>query len=451
MKQQMAGAKRISRRNLLQASAATASVVVAAHVEPAFRRSPSHRSAQAKASDGPELSFALSIDDAQALRPLLDEYTRRTGVRIRTLPFSNATLFTNLSIALLQGTAAYDIVSMDDMWLPALAGSQSLVDLTDAGADADMPIDSDFIPALLNIGTPIPEQGARALPWRGDLQVFGWRSDVLTSLGLRPPETWHETLHTATEIRRAMGDSGLHGFCLSAASGVPAARGFLPVLRGFGIDVLDPTTNEPLLGSEEALRAIDLYVALAGLAPAGIDRMGAPEIEHSLSTGSSAMAADIWHGQLSQLMNPALSGAAGLVEVGRQPAEPGIRRGVVAGCWLLGVPSGGPNVERAVDLVMWLTRARRQKELLLTANVLPTRASVYLDPEAIAFAPYLPSIVNAARSASPRPRTPYYAEIEEILGQYVASAIAGTIQSDLAMVLASAEIRTLLIAQGVLD
>ena len=79
------------------------------------------------------------------------------------------------------------------------------------------------------------ETRLRALPWLGNVQVFAWRSDLV----MARPNTWDEVVTTAQQIRSDHPET--YGYAIRGAAGNPATTSYLPIIRGFGKDVLSPT------------------------------------------------------------------------------------------------------------------------------------------------------------------------------------------------------------------
>jgi multiple sugar transport system substrate-binding protein len=163
------------------------------------------------------------------------------------------------------------------------------------------------------------------------------------------------------------------------------------------------------------------------------------------------MSGDIWPDQLLQAFDPKVSKVVGKIEVGAEPAQTGVKPADMTGNWLLGIPEGAKNADAALDFILWFTAAEQQKRLLMDNSIPATRLSVMQDPEAVEKFPFLPGLLNAAKQALPRPRTPYYSSLEEIYGRWVSEAIAGQTSGEDAMKNANKEMRDLLVREGVLS
>ena len=445
------GVKKVNRRQLLKTSAAAGAATAALKIAPAEAAPSFKQRYSARYQDGGEITFAVSQPDQQQIQPVLDEYTAATGTKINTATSDYAGLYTNLNVTLTQATGAYDVVSLDDPWIPQFAGGEFLMNLDELMQAAGETVDPDFVPELLALGDFPKGTGLRGIPWVGNVQVFAWRTDVLEELGKEVPVTWDDVLALATEITAAKSAEGLYGIGLRGQAGNPAATSFLPVLRGFGKDLIDPETSEPQLETPEAMAAIAMQLSLKEQTPPGVENVGHVENGTNLYSGTIAMSGDIWPDQLLKAFDPAVSKVVGKIEVGGEPAQSGVKPANMTGNWLLAIPEGSKNPERAWDFIKWFTSAETQKKLILNNSIPATRTSVLQDPEAVEKLPFLPGMLAAAKNALPRPRTPLYGAMEEIYGRYVAEAIAGQTSGEDAMKNANKEIRDLLVREGVLS
>jgi len=444
--------RKLSRRQLIKSSAAVGAGAAAISAIGGASASVGARSrGYGRYQGGGSITFAVTSDDLAKIQPLLDEYEQTSGTKVNTAPNPYADLYTDLNITLTQATGAYDVVSLDDPWIPQFAGGEFLMNLQELMDTKGVKVDTDFVPELLALGDYPKGSGLRGIPWVGNVQVFAWRTDVLEEMGGEVPATWDDVLTLATKVSSEKGSSGLYGIGLRGQAGNPAATSFLPVLRGFGKDLLDPETNEPQLETDEAMAAIGLHLKLKEQTPPGVENVGHAENGINLYSGTIAMSGDIWPDQLLQAFDPSLSKVVGKIEVGPEPAQANVKPANMTGNWLLGIPEGSKNADAALDFILWFTAAEQQKKLLMNNNIPATRTSVLEDAEAVEKLPFLPGLLAAAKNALPRPRTQFYGALEEIYGRHVAQAIAGQESGEDAMKNANKEMRELLVREGVLS
>ena len=431
----------LSRRTLLKATAAVGAATTLGAA--------SKRSAYALPTylQGTSLVIAMTDGDAPKAQPLIDDYAKANNVTIEVQQNPYAALQQKLTLSLTQGTGDYDVVTLDDPWMPQFAGGQFLMNLQELMDKKGEKVDPDFIPELLALGDFPKGSGLRGIPWVGNVQVFAWRSDVLKEMGIENPKSWDDVLAAAQKITEAKGGEGLYGIGLRGQAGNPAATSFLPILRGYGTDLFNDKW-EPQLETDAAKKAMATTLALAKVAPPGVENCDHATNGRNMYSGVTAMSGDIWPDQLLQIYDPSVSKVVGKVDIGGEPAAEGVKPANMTGNWLLGIPEGAKDPDAALAFITWFTAAAQQKRLLMDQAIPATRTSVMTDPEAVAKFPFLPGLLAAAKNALPRPRTPSYNAVEAVYGQYVAQAIAGQVSGDEALANANKDITDIMVKSG---
>jgi multiple sugar transport system substrate-binding protein len=439
---QVRPSRSVTRRHLLKLSAAGALGVGAANLLGASAASAAGDTVfAAPRLQASTITFLVNSGDADRIRNISAAYTGRTGTTIEVLELPYDQSFQKLQIALSQKTDAYDLASLDDPWIPQFAGNKFLVNLDDMFAKTGTQPNPDFQPQLFGLGDWPKGSGLRALPWLGNVQVFAWRNDLVANR----PNTWDEVITTAQGISN--GSSGVFGYAIRGAAGNPATTSFLPITRGYGKDVLAPNF-QPQLDSPEALQALQTALKLRDTAPPGAENVQHADVGRFMYTGVTAMSGDIWPDQLLNMFDPSVSSVVGLIDIGPEPSQAGVEPANMTGTWLLGIPEGSKQKDRAFDYMLWFTAFEQQKKLLLQFNNPPVLTPLFTDPEAVAKFGFLPGLLQAAQKAVPRPRTQFYSGVEDIIGRYLSQAIAGQVQPDEGLMQANTEVRDFLIRNG---
>jgi multiple sugar transport system substrate-binding protein len=434
----------VTRRRLLKLTAAGALGVGAANLLGATAASAATTDVfAAPRLQASKITILVNSGDGERIRNVSATYTSATGTTVEVLELPYAQSFQKLQIALSQKTDAYDIASLDDPWIPQFAGNKFLANLDDMYAKAGTKPNADFQPQLFGLGDWPKGSGLRALPWLGNVQVFAWRNDLISAR----PNTWDEVITTAQSIQA--GPSGVYGYAIRGAAGNPATTSFLPITRGYGKDVLAPNF-EPQLNTAEALQALQTALKLRDTAPPGAENVEHADVGRFMYTGTTAMSGDIWPDQLLNMFDPAVSNVVGLIDIGPEPSQPGVQPANMTGTWLLGIPEGSKNKDRAFDFMNWFTMFDQQKKLLLQFNNPPVLVPIFNDPEAVAKFAFLPGLLEAAGKAVPRPRTEFYSGVEDIVGRYLSQAIAGQVEPETGLTQANSEVRAFLVRNGAL-
>jgi multiple sugar transport system substrate-binding protein len=100
--------------------------------------------------------------------------------------------------------------------------------------------------------------------------------------------------------------------------------------------------------------------------------------------------------------------------------------------------------EAAAAFARFLIRESTQKDILLSMGLLPAHRGVYLDPRVIERLPYVRRLMATLERAQPRPVTPYYSMISQILQPELSAIVAGLRTAEEAMARANAQLDHLL-------
>lgn len=107
---------------------------------------------------------------------------------------------------------------------------------------------------------------------------------------------------------------------------------------------------------------------------------------------------------------------------------PGKERGSGVSClggWNLAISAYSRHPDLAWKLIEFMTSAHAQKQFALNAGRLPSRPALYLDPEILAAAPHYKNLYPAFTRARPRPVSPVYSKISDILQIEVHRVLTG--------------------------
>jgi len=116
------------------------------------------------------------------LRANLPEFEKKSGIKVvvDAAPFGD--LYKKQLLSLSTGGGRYDVLFMDEPWVPPL--SEFLLPLTERMKTLDV---ADFIPTTVSSGS---FQGTQyAIPVDPNVQLLVYRKDLFDAKGLKPPAT----------------------------------------------------------------------------------------------------------------------------------------------------------------------------------------------------------------------------------------------------------------------
>src|SRR5581483_8598485 len=95
------------------------------------------------------------------------------------------------------------------------------------------------------------------------------------------------------------------------------------------------------------------------------------------------------------------------------------------GGWNLMISRYSQHKAAAWEFINFMTSAKVEAETVLDSSFMPTREAVYTDPQVLAKMPQVASFHDCFETARPRPVTPYYSQISDMLQADVSRAING--------------------------
>lgn len=393
--------------------------------------------------DSNPLAIALLDDHWQALEPLAKQFTETSGIEIMATALNYDDLYGQVSLALTQRASTFDTVFLVDPWIPQFASFLAPIELSPSLVDAPAPVAIDL--------SRYPEAGRTcAMPWLGEIQFFVLRTDWLANAGQPPPENWDETVEATTAVAAGIDpENQLAAFGSRTRTGHDLVESFLPILRGYGKDLIDPNTSVPQLDTEPALAAMKTFLALVGYGPIESVATGEPSNAERFIAGQISMMANFWSSDLLAASAIDASADAGPIASKLQPSQPGLPRQAMTGIWLAGIPVGSVQPELARAFVDWVVSEPIQR-LLPGVGLPPVRLDVLNDRELVTNFPELATVSAMLERATPRPRSPFYPQLEQLLATELQNALSGNVSGSDALRNANVAIRQFLVREGVI-
>lgn len=308
-----------------------------------------------------------------------------------------------------QELGEYDVIIVDDPWMPYLATHSRLAPLAPFGHETD----PDIVERSRSLGVwpptfgPLPpdqegvERGAEtyALPLVGNVMMLWYRQDIIGQ-----PETMDE-LRTNLDNP----DPGYIGAAGLAPSTNPHV--FLSWLASRGGDIFDRSWHPTPLRSSIAADALAEYLDEA-------TRLGVPfedyaderYVPQARMLDGTAAAAIGWAADAQQILTSSVSDQ---LRVAAFP--PGRRSSTITGNWLLAIPEDAEQPEAAYAFITWATSHDIMKTSALL-GVPPARESLFNDRELVSRYAWLPDVEAALENSFARPRIPAWDVVEGIIG-----------------------------------
>lgn len=374
--------------------------------------------------------------DPGALRALLDEFERaHPGVAVReeTLPASSDDQYQFYAINLQAGSDAFDVLAVDIIWVAGFARAGWLMNLNLEEKS------SQFFQGPMEA---VSWNGVvYALPWFIDAGLLYYRNDLLE----RPPRTWGELIESARAVMAR--EPRMHGFMWQGKQYEGLVCNALEYLHSNGGAVLQG--NRVCVDSSENREALGLMADLVHryrVTPGSVTTATEEPSRHVFGQGRAVFLRN-WPYAWRLFQDPG-SRVHGKVGVAELPHFPGGRSAPTLGGWQLAVNAASRHPGAATAFVHFLTGERAQKRLAVAYGFQPARVALYRDAELIAAQPFLGRLERVFANARPRPVTPQYVRVSQVLQADFSAAISGLMRPQAALAHAQQAIEQILADAG---
>ena len=297
-----------------------------------------------------------------------------------------------------------DILQLDIIWTAEFAAAGWLLPL-----DSFAPDLASFFP--VTVAANHWEGKLYALPWFVDVGMLYWRTDLLD----RPPMSFAELARQATE---AQARTGLpFGFVWQGARYEGLVTVFLEHLGGFGGRIFDDA-GRVVVDATPAVRALTYMrdsIYQSGVVPQAALTWQEEQTRFAFQNGQAVFMRN-WPYAAALLQDRAESQVAGRFAVAPMPASPGGSPTAVLGGSQLAINANSNHPHAAYAVIAYLLQPEQMRERAQVVGQYPPRTTLYQDnalPNALAVPPE--QVRRVIEQAVPRPITPVYAELSEIL------------------------------------
>ncbi len=387
------------------------------------------------------LNLLMTAPDAQPWKEgiIKDFESKNPGIRINIIEGPNATnlledLYTS---AFILGDSPYDLINMDVIWTPKFAAAGWLLDLTDKVTESE-----------LTAFSPKDVEGGRykgrlyRIPMRSDVGMLYYREDLLKQAGFNPPETFTDLIKISQALKQQ--DKINWGYIWQGRQYEGLAAMFVEILQGFGGFWVNPNTLEVGLDRPETLKAIAFLkeTIATAISPPGVTTYQEEETRRIFQSGQAVFLRSwpyVW-----PLANEKDSPIRGKIAIKPMVSAPGENSGACLGGWGLGISKTTKHPQEAWKAIQYFTSEAAQRRFILQAGFVPSRRSLFTDPQIVATYPHYPQLLEVVEQAVLRPPIAQYAQTSDILQRYLSAALTNRMTPEAAMKAAAQETRRLL-------
>ena len=336
-----------------------------------------------------------------------------------------------------QSVSAYDVVSIDAVWMGEYASDGVLTDLTSMIPGSEVNV-ADFVPSVWKMGQSDGRQ--YGIPIQPHPEILVYRKDLFGRDGIAAPKTWDDVIKAAAHFN---GKDGMAGICWNAARGAALGQTVFHLFGDAGIHPLGTDNKTPQVNDPRFKDATKYLMELMKYSPPGILNMAWDERVRTYAQGGCAMTY-IWAGRAAIFEGDPKSPARGNTGYVGAPTDGDAKPVSPIGGWFLGIPSNEAKdrVKLAWNFIQWMTSADMLKFSAAHGNGTMPSYSVMRDPELIKMYPAYPIIDKLGADGDlqgwMRPPVPQFEELSELFGTVFHDMISGKITPDEAIAKAQA-------------
>ncbi|HEX9811017.1 MAG TPA: ABC transporter substrate-binding protein [Burkholderiales bacterium] len=358
--------------------------------------------------------------DPRAFDALIKRFEdNHTGIRVRTesLPASSDEQHQFYVINLRAASADFDVMALDVIWVAEFARAGWLNDLTETFVPADR---KNFFKGPL--AAIRYQDRTYAIPWFIDAGVLYYRKDLLAKYEFEPPRTWEELSNIAAAIKQR--EPGMYGFVWQGKQYEGLICNALEYIWSAGGDAV--RDGRVVLDSPENRRALGFMRALVherGISPELVTTATEEPSRRIFGSGKAVFMRNwpyAW--TLFEQPNSPVKGKVGITAL---PHFSGHDSAATLGGWQLGVSKYSRHPKEAAVFAQFMTSAEALKALALAYGLNPSRRTLYDDPDLIAAQPHMAQLRATFEHARPRPVTPQYVRVSQVLQSEFSAVVAG--------------------------
>ncbi len=262
-----------------------------------------------------------------------------------------------------------------------------------------------------------------ALPAFADSMFLYYRKDLLDKYGIAPPKTWDELTAAAKKIAEGERNPDLQGLSFQGKAIEGAVCTFLLPYWSQGKNLVE--NGKLTFDKTAAVNSLKLWKSFVdqGVAKKNIAEVATDDTRKEFQAGNVVFAVN-WSYAWAQSQGKD-SAVAGKVGVARLPAVAGGEQATCLGGWEWGVSAYSNHKDEAQKLVEYLSSQETSTFMAVNGSLLPTYPAAYKDEAVLKAAPWFGDALQVVETAKPRPVTPRYNEVSEVIRTTVNAVLAG--------------------------
>lgn len=331
------------------------------------------------------------------------------------------------------GGKDYDVIASNVIW-PAEFSEAGYVLPVDTFIERDsFPID-DFMPGYVDAYTFKGRMWG--IPNHSNSGLLYYRTDIVDA----PPKTWDELYTMAGE---SVGKEGTKfGYVYQAAQYEGLVCNAMEFIGAYGGSVVDGDGN--IIVDNQGVRdGLDMMrkFTQSAFVPSNITTFKENECNDAFAAGDAVFMRN-WPGSYSNLQDEEKSNVVGKVGVAALPAGSAGSFGALGG-WGCMINKNTDHPDEAWEFVKFKCGPEGQKINATVGSQPPLYMPLYEDQEVLDSNPFFGILSEAVESAIPRPVSPVYTELSNIMQIEISKAISAVSEVDAAVAAMDTEMKAI--------
>jgi multiple sugar transport system substrate-binding protein len=326
-------------------------------------------------------------------------------------PSDSSGLLTLYDNALRARSATFDVMQIDVIWPAEFASNGWTVDLTSKWPASDR---ANYLQGPIKSCTYNGQ--IVAAPLRTDLGVLYYRTDIISTA----PSTFNDL----TSMAQSNKSKTKYGYVWQGSQYEGLVCDFVEVLAGYGGTVLDPSNSKKVtINSPEGVQALTEMVSWVGtISPTAVTTFTEEPSRQAFQNGDAIFMRN-WPYAYS-LGNAAGSKVAGKFDIHSIPygGSNTVGHSCIGG-WNMAINAFSKNPDASWSFIKYALGPDAQKQLAIKGSFTPALTSVYNDADVKAKQPLFTKLAPILQNALPRPVSPVYPDLSNIIQTHVHQAL----------------------------
>lgn len=366
------------------------------------------------------LVYARGLDTTGANEKLVQAFEEKyphIKIEYREMPADTGESHDQYVTMFSSQSSEIDVFDADVIWPAEFAQANYVLEL-DRFIERDG-IDMDaYFPGTVAAGNYNGKQWA--MPKFTDAGVFYYRTDIVDD----PPETWDKLIEMASELQGT--NDTEFGYIMQAAQYEGLITNAIEFIASYGGQIIDEDNNV-VVDSPETIKAIEKMqeIVNSDFVPDNILNFQEVETENAFIEGNSVFARN-WPYMQASSEDESRSKVVGNVAITTLPAgDAGVASAL--GGWMGMINRYTEHPEEAWEFLKFMSGPEGQKITAIDGGSAPTLKELYEDEEVKNARPLFanPEFVETLDNAVPRPVTPIYPVVSDIIQIELSRALTG--------------------------